>query len=227
MLVSCLFVQEIPCHHLWNSPKLSAALSPHLKDFRLHLQPAALSQPWLPFLFAEVPCGPFTYRCEDRTCVKKPNPLCDTTADCKDLSDENHCGEEMISHKSARQVQDDMYLQAAPFSPTTQKKHPPSLVPPPPHLGPTVPVPLLHPAVAGTAEMSQLYAECEQALALWAAALCLLQAEASSHRHVSQARFNPQDPCLTTVSAYMPLYKATARKSPMSVWPLARREFMF
>ncbi|KAF4799120.1 Transmembrane protease serine 6 [Turdus rufiventris] len=49
----------------------------------------------------EVPCGPFTYRCEDRTCVKKPNPLCDTTADCKDLSDENHCGEEMISHKLA------------------------------------------------------------------------------------------------------------------------------
>nr|XP_009682663.1 PREDICTED: transmembrane protease serine 6 [Struthio camelus australis] len=38
-----------------------------------------------------VPCGPFTYRCEDGTCVKKPNPLCDTTADCKDLSDEKHC----------------------------------------------------------------------------------------------------------------------------------------
>ncbi|KAJ7425860.1 Transmembrane protease serine 6 [Willisornis vidua] len=39
----------------------------------------------------EVPCGPFTYRCDDGTCVKKPNPLCDTTADCKDLSDEKHC----------------------------------------------------------------------------------------------------------------------------------------
>lgn len=107
MFVSCLFVQEIPCHHLWSSPKLSASLSPHLKDFRLHLQLAVLSQPWRAFLFAGVPCGPFTYRCEDGTCVKKPNPLCDTTVDCKDLSDENHCGEEMISHTSARQVQDD------------------------------------------------------------------------------------------------------------------------
>ncbi|XP_031455860.1 transmembrane protease serine 6 [Phasianus colchicus] len=38
-----------------------------------------------------VPCGPFTHRCDDGTCVKKPNPLCDATVDCKDLSDEKHC----------------------------------------------------------------------------------------------------------------------------------------
>ncbi|OXB60895.1 hypothetical protein ASZ78_014447, partial [Callipepla squamata] len=38
-----------------------------------------------------VPCGPFTHRCEDGTCVKKPNPLCDATVDCKDMSDEKHC----------------------------------------------------------------------------------------------------------------------------------------
>ncbi|XP_010222428.1 PREDICTED: transmembrane protease serine 6 [Tinamus guttatus] len=41
--------------------------------------------------FADVPCGPFTYRCDDGTCVKKPNPLCDAIVDCKDLSDEKHC----------------------------------------------------------------------------------------------------------------------------------------
>lgn len=40
--------------------------------------------------------------------MKKPNPLCDTIADCKDLSDEKRCGEEMLSHTSARQVQDAM-----------------------------------------------------------------------------------------------------------------------
>ncbi|XP_072216197.1 transmembrane protease serine 6 [Excalfactoria chinensis] len=38
-----------------------------------------------------VPCGPFTHRCDDGTCVKKPNPLCDATVDCKDLSDEKYC----------------------------------------------------------------------------------------------------------------------------------------
>ncbi|XP_015717856.1 transmembrane protease serine 6 isoform X3 [Coturnix japonica] len=38
-----------------------------------------------------VPCGPFTHRCDDGTCVKKPNPLCDATVDCKDMSDEKYC----------------------------------------------------------------------------------------------------------------------------------------
>ncbi|NXJ11984.1 TMPS6 protease, partial [Odontophorus gujanensis] len=38
-----------------------------------------------------VPCGLFTHRCDDGTCVKKPNPLCDATVDCKDMSDEKHC----------------------------------------------------------------------------------------------------------------------------------------
>lgn len=59
MFVSCLFVQEIPCHRLWSSPKLSAALFPHLKGFRLHLQPAALSQPWLSLPFCRGALQPF------------------------------------------------------------------------------------------------------------------------------------------------------------------------
>nr|XP_033788727.1 transmembrane protease serine 6 [Geotrypetes seraphini] len=38
-----------------------------------------------------VQCGSFTYRCGDKTCVKKVNAECDLTADCSDLSDEKHC----------------------------------------------------------------------------------------------------------------------------------------
>lgn len=40
-----------------------------------------------------VPCGTFTFQCEDRSCVKKPNPQCDGRPDCRDGSDEQHCGE--------------------------------------------------------------------------------------------------------------------------------------
>lgn len=40
-----------------------------------------------------VPCGTFTFQCEDRSCVKKPNPECDGQLDCRDGSDEQHCGE--------------------------------------------------------------------------------------------------------------------------------------
>ena len=40
-----------------------------------------------------VPCGTFTFQCEDRSCVKKPNPQCDGHPDCKDGSDEQYCGE--------------------------------------------------------------------------------------------------------------------------------------
>lgn len=40
-----------------------------------------------------VPCGTFTFQCEDRSCVKKPNPQCDGLPDCRDGSDERHCGE--------------------------------------------------------------------------------------------------------------------------------------
>lgn len=42
-----------------------------------------------------VPCGTFTFQCEDRSCVKKPNPQCDGLPDCRDGSDERHCGEPM------------------------------------------------------------------------------------------------------------------------------------
>lgn len=40
-----------------------------------------------------VPCGTFTFQCKDRSCVKKPNPQCDGLPDCRDGSDEQHCGE--------------------------------------------------------------------------------------------------------------------------------------
>lgn len=106
-----LFVADQACsgNSLSSFMKFPRALCclffPCSKDFRLHLQPA-FPQPRLPFLFIGVPCSPFAYRCEDGTCVKKPNPLCDTTADCKDLSDEKRCGEEMLNRTSARQGQD-------------------------------------------------------------------------------------------------------------------------
>ncbi|XP_004700767.1 transmembrane protease serine 6 [Echinops telfairi] len=38
-----------------------------------------------------VPCGTFTFQCEDRSCVKKPNPECDGQPDCRDGSDEKDC----------------------------------------------------------------------------------------------------------------------------------------
>ncbi|XP_053577193.1 transmembrane protease serine 6 [Bombina bombina] len=38
-----------------------------------------------------ITCGPFTYKCEDGNCVKKPNPECDSIDDCADGSDEKGC----------------------------------------------------------------------------------------------------------------------------------------
>uniref|UniRef100_A0A6I8NWI8 Transmembrane serine protease 6 n=1 Tax=Ornithorhynchus anatinus TaxID=9258 RepID=A0A6I8NWI8_ORNAN len=38
-----------------------------------------------------VPCGAFTFKCADGSCVKKPNPQCDDLPDCPDQSDELHC----------------------------------------------------------------------------------------------------------------------------------------
>lgn len=82
--------------------------------------------------------------------MKKPNPLCDAIADCRDLSDEKRCGEEMLSRMSARQVQDATQLQV------NHSPHcPPSLVPPPSsYPSPMAAVPLLHPAVTVAAVMS-------------------------------------------------------------------------
>lgn len=37
-----------------------------------------------------------TYVCADGTCLKKPNPECDSVADCPDASDEKQCGEMII-----------------------------------------------------------------------------------------------------------------------------------
>lgn len=34
-----------------------------------------------------------TYVCADGTCLKKPNPECDSVTDCPDASDEKQCGE--------------------------------------------------------------------------------------------------------------------------------------
>ncbi|MEQ2159158.1 hypothetical protein GOODEAATRI_019727, partial [Goodea atripinnis] len=39
-----------------------------------------------------VECTDMTYVCADGTCLKKPNPECDSVTDCPDASDENRCG---------------------------------------------------------------------------------------------------------------------------------------
>lgn len=74
-----------------------------LASFRLHLPwalfwrllraqgPTLCTLPPRPIL--GVPCGTFTFQCEDRSCVKKPNPQCDGHPDCTDGSDEQRCGE--------------------------------------------------------------------------------------------------------------------------------------
>lgn len=49
-----------------------------------------------------VSCGTFTFQCEDRSCVKKPNPQCDGRPDCRDGSDEQHCGEPALPGGRAR-----------------------------------------------------------------------------------------------------------------------------
>lgn len=125
------------------------------------------------FLFAGIPCGPFTYRCEDGTCVKKPNPLCDTTADCKDMSDEKNCGEETLGRMSSR-FRMPRSCKSPPATPAST-----SLVPPPsPCSSPTAAVPLLHSAVAAaTSQLSVLSRQ--QTFALWTAAPHLLQEEAT------------------------------------------------
>lgn len=120
------------CRVLCSSSKLCVAFFPLSKDFRPYLQPGAFPQPQLPFIFTGVPCGPFTHRCDDGTCVKKPNPRCDTTADCRDLSDEERCGEEINAHSPLSQPS---RFRVPPssrlFSPLPpQYKHPPSLGPP-------------------------------------------------------------------------------------------------
>lgn len=51
--------------------------------------PPSAASPALP----GVPCGTLTFQCEDGSCVKKPNPQCDGWPDCRDGSDERHCGE--------------------------------------------------------------------------------------------------------------------------------------
>lgn len=52
---------------------------------------------FLKYVSPGVPCGLFTYQCADRSCIKKPNPQCDSIPDCKDLSDELHCGERIMA----------------------------------------------------------------------------------------------------------------------------------